>query len=219
VREFADWLERVRKHCHNGDPNAAIREMVEDINYEGWLYQNASAPRVAEKRMENVWTLVDSIRATLERDDDPDKDGEQRINEAVAKLVLQDLLDRQEEEDTTDRVQLMTLHASKGLEFPHVFLAGMEEELLPHRNSIQDDNIEEERRLAYVGITRAQKTLCLTLAASRKQYGEKQSTTASRFIDELPEEDLELEGFGQASKEQIHKKGEETLSSLKGMFD
>ncbi|MFL0801160.1 MAG: DNA helicase Rep [Agarilytica sp.] len=219
LREFSDWLNNVRQNCHNNDPIVGIREMIEDINYEGWLHQNASAPQVAERRFENVSTLVDSIRSSLNRDEDEEKDGEEKINDAIARLLLQDLLDRQEEEDLTDRVQLMTLHASKGLEFPHVFLIGMEEELLPHRNSIEENNIEEERRLAYVGITRAQKTLSITLASTRKQFGEKQVTTPSRFIEELPEEDIEKEGFGDASPEQIEKKGEETLSSLKGMFD
>ncbi len=219
LREFSDWLNNVRQNCHNNDPIVGIREMIEDINYEGWLHQNASAPQVAERRFENVLTLVDSIRSSLNSDDDEEKDGEEKINDAIARLLLQDLLDRQEEEDLTDRVQLMTLHASKGLEFPHVFLIGMEEELLPHRNSIEENNIEEERRLAYVGITRAQKTLSITLASTRKQFGEKQVTTPSRFIEELPEEDVEKEGFGDATPEQIEKKGEETLSSLKGMFD
>ena len=78
---------------------------------------------------------------------------------SVPSLVLRDLMERQEEEDLSDQVQLMTLHASKGLEFPHVFMVGMEEDLLPHRNSIEDNNIEEERRLTYVGITLAQRTL------------------------------------------------------------
>ena len=129
------------------------------------------------------------------------------------------MLERQEEEDLSDQVQLMTLHASKGLEFPHVFLVGIEEEILPHRNSIEDNNIEEERRLAYVGITRAKKTLTMSLSRTRKRFGEKQGTTPSRFIEELPEEDIEKEGFGQATQEQIEKKGEETISSIMSMFD
>ncbi|WP_185234593.1 DNA helicase Rep [Teredinibacter franksiae] len=219
LREFYGWLNRVRDNCHNNDPVAAIREMVEDVDYEGWLYQNASTPNVAEKRMDNVWTLVDSIRSSLERDQEENLSGEERVNQAVARLVLQDLLDRQEEDDETDRVQLMTLHASKGLEFPHVYLVGMEEELLPHRNSIEENNIEEERRLTYVGITRAKKTFTMTLAATRKQFGEKSETQPSRFLEELPEEDLEREGFTPASREQTKKKGRETLSSIKGMFD
>lgn len=219
VREFVQWIFRVRDNCHKNDPVAAIREMISDMDYEGWLHQNASSASVAEKRMENVWTLVDSIRNTLEKSDSEEQSGEERVNSAIAKLVLQDLLDRQEEEDVTDRVQLLTLHASKGLEYPYVFLLGMEEELLPHRSSIEENTIEEERRLTYVGITRAKKNLVMTLAATRKQYGEKQQTTPSRFLEELPEEDLEREGFGDASQEQIQKKGQETISSLKNLFD
>lgn len=219
IRDFIRWFDSVRKSCHVEDPIIAIHEMLDDIDYLGWLHQNASSPQVAERRMENVNFLVNNIQNTLSKIDDPNMDGEERLNTAIAKLLLQDLLERQAEEGEEDRVQLMTLHASKGLEFPHVFLIGMEEELLPHRNSIEDNNIEEERRLTYVGITRAQKTLTMTLAGTRKQFGEKQQTTPSRFLDELPEEDVEREGFGQASKEQIDKKGEETISSIMSMFD
>lgn len=219
VRHFADWLQKVRENCHTNDPVAAIREMVEDIDYESWLHQNASSPKVAEKRLENVWYLVDSIKNQLERNEDETKSHEENLNAAIAKLLLLDLLERQEEEDTSDRVQMMTLHASKGLEFPHVFLVGLEEELLPHRNSIDSGNIEEERRLMYVGITRAQRTLTLTLAGTRKQFGEKQETTPSRFLDEMPAEDVEKEGFGNATAEQVEKKGKETISNIMRLFD
>ena len=219
VQGFAQWIKSVRKRCHDHDPVAAIREMIEDIGYEAWLHQNASSAKVAERRMENVHTLVDAIQQTLEHDDTAELSNEERLNDAIAKLVLRDLLDRQEEEDQTDRVQLMTLHASKGLEFPHVFIIGFEEDLLPHRSSIDEDNIEEERRLTYVGITRAKRSLMLTMAATRKQFGEKQQMAASRFLEEIPDEDIEFEGFTQATQEQIEKKGEETLSSLMSMFD
>lgn len=219
VREFCAWLERVRYNCHTNDPVAAIREMIEDIDYEGWLHQNASAPKVAERRMENVWYLIESIAKTLARNEDENKDNEENLNSAIAKMMLMDLLDRQQEEDESDRVQMMTLHASKGLEFPHVFIVGMEEDLLPHRTSIEEDNIEEERRLMYVGITRAQRTLTLTLAGSRKQFGEKMETTPSRFLEEIPEEDVVLEGFGKATKEQVEQKGRETISNILNMFD
>ena len=84
----------------------------------------------------------------------------------------------------------MTLHASKGLEFPHVFLIGMEEGILPHQNSLDDDNVEEERRLAYVGITRAQQTLTFSLCKERRQYGELIKPEPSRFLLELPQDDL-----------------------------
>lgn len=219
LSEFATWLNRTRDNCYRSPPISAIKEMLDDINYEAWIHANASSTAVAEKRWENVSTLIDSIEDSIKRRDEDDLEHEELINDAIAKLILRDLLDRQEEEDASDRVQLMTLHASKGLEFPQVFLMGFEEELLPHRSSIEEDNIEEERRLTYVGITRAKRNLSITLAASRKQYGEKQQTSVSRFLEELPDEDLEKEGFSEASKEAIQKKGAETLTSLMDMFD
>ena len=214
---FVQWINRVTRTCFEGDAIAAIREMINDMDYEGWLHQNASSSKAAEKRMENINYLIESLSKTLERQDE--EDGESSIETAIGKLVLRDLLEQQAEEDNTDAVQLMTLHASKGLEFPHVFLIGMEEDLLPHRNSIDDNNIEEERRLAYVGITRAQRTLTMTFAAKRKQFGEILDTTPSRFLDELPQEDIEREGFGDFTPEKNQAKGSETISNLLNMFD
>ncbi len=216
LRRFTHWLNQVTRRCDGAQAVSAIREMLEDMDYLGWLHQNSSTPKAAERRWENVNYLVESLAKIMLRDDEGEPS---TIQDAIAKLVLRDLLERQEEEDLTDRVQLMTLHASKGLEFPHVFIVGMEEDLLPHRNSIEDDNIEEERRLTYVGITRAQRTLTLTLAGKRKQFGDISDTTPSRFLEELPEDDLEFEGFGELTPEKNIARGEETLSSLLDMLD
>lgn len=216
---FYHWLLQVNRNCASGDPIAAVREMIDDIDYVGWLHQNSPSSKAAEKRIENVFYLVESLQKSLDKSADSDEDGETRIQDAIAKLVLRDLMERQEEEDVADQVQLMTLHASKGLEFPHVFMVGMEEDLLPHRNSIDDNNIEEERRLTYVGITRAQRTLTMTLAGKRKQFGELSETTPSRFLDEMPVDDVEREGFGTGTPEKNTAKGAETISNLLNMFD
>jgi len=141
------------------------------------------------------------------------------IEEAIAKLVLRDMLERQqEEEEGAEGVQMMTLHASKGLEFPCVYIMGMEEELLPHRSSIEADTIEEERRLAYVGITRARQNLVFTFAARRKQYGEIIDCTPSRFLDELPPDDLEWEGHDEAPKEVKVARGNEALAAMRAIL-
>ncbi len=215
LRQFSAWMNRVTQRCESGDGMAAVREMVSDIDYEAWLHQNSSSSAVAERRMANVFTLIDSLQSTLEKADDDDDN----IQAAVAKLVLRDLMDRQEEDDESmDQVQLMTLHASKGLEFPHVYVIGVEEEILPHRVSIEEDNIEEERRLCYVGITRAKQTLALTYCGKRKQYGELIDCAPSRFLDELPYDDLVWEGE-EKDLELNQQRGQDTLSGLKGLFD
>lgn len=210
---FNHWLEKTRQRCYQDDSISAIREMIHDIDYEGWLHQNSSSPQVAERRMSNVWILVDSLQDTLTRmQEDNDEAG---IEDAISRLVLRDMLEQQEQEDDSDRVQLMTMHSSKGLEYPHVYIIGMEEDLLPHRNSIDDGNIEEERRLAYVGITRAKRTLALTFAQQRKQYGEMMNCTPSRFLDELPPDDLAWEGKELEPEKAKRERGNAALDSLK----
>jgi ATP-dependent DNA helicase Rep len=169
--------------------------------------------------MENVWQLVRNIQRMLEKQED-DEEGASDLEAVISKLVLMDMLEQQDEEDDSDRVQLMTLHASKGLEFPHVYMMGVEEELLPHRTSIEEDNIVEERRLMYVGITRARESLAITQALTRKQYGEKVDTLASRFLEELPLDDLQYIGEGfKKDEEQEDQVAQASIANLKALLD
>lgn len=215
LQRFKRFIDKVREQCSGNDPIGALRSMVMDIDYENWLRQNASSDKVADFRMGNVWFLIDALKNTLERDEE----GDMTIEQAIAKLVLRDMLERQqEEEEGADGVQMMTLHASKGLEFPYVFILGVEEEILPHRSSIEADTIEEERRLAYVGITRAKKNLAMTFAAKRKQYGEIIDCSPSRFLDELPPEDLVWEGQEDAPVEVKVAKGNSALADIRAML-
>ncbi|MEQ9510353.1 MAG: 3'-5' exonuclease, partial [Alloalcanivorax xenomutans] len=219
LREFKQWLDGKREHCFRHNSLQAVKELITEMDYEGWIMQNASSPRIGEKRIENVWQLVRNIERMLEKQEEED-DGSSDLEAVIGKLVLMDMLEQQDEEDDSDRVQLMTLHASKGLEFPHVYMMGVEEELLPHRTSIEEDNIVEERRLMYVGITRARETLTLTQARTRKQYGEKVDTTPSRFIDELPPDDLEYIGEGAPrDEERDNEMAEASLANLKALLE
>jgi ATP-dependent DNA helicase Rep len=222
LKRFKHWIQSVNRNLYSGNPMSAINEMLDDADYLNWLHQNASSDHVAQKRWENVQFLLSQLAQVLKNDDSDtsEENGDSKIENAIAKLILRDLLDHEEEESADDKVQLLTLHAAKGLEFLHVFMIGMEEDILPHRNSVEGGQIEEERRLAYVGITRAQRTLTMTSARQRTQFGDTSATTPSRFIDELPEDDLIRIGGGDAtaSAEENQVKGAESLAALKELF-
>ncbi len=214
LRAFTDWMVDIGDRSRRGDALAATRDLVREIGYESWLRDTCPSLKQAERKMKNVEELIGWIGRMAEKEE-----GEPDLGELVAKLTLMDILERNEEEDARDRVRLMTLHAAKGLEFPNVFLVGMEEELLPHRTSIEEDSIEEERRLAYVGITRAQRVLTLTLANRRRRGGEVVRCEPSRFIAELPQEDLKWEGAGiEAPAEEKQERGKAHLAALRGML-
>jgi len=202
VQRFTHWLVGTADQCERGDTAAVLRSMIREINYEDYLYDNTPSAKGAEMRMKNVTELFSWVTQMLEGEDDEEP---MTLPQIVTRLTLRDMMERNEEEDGADQVQLMTLHASKGLEFPYVFMIGMEEGLLPHQTSIDEGDIEEERRLAYVGITRAQRELIFTYAKERRQFGEVSRTEVSRFLHELPQDDLSWE-VGQVKKTDEHKK-------------
>ena len=218
LREFAVWMNAKHELMERGEGLRVVRELLDDIHYDDWLRQQSATPAAAERAQGNVQTLLNSIGASIEKAGNNDEDDS--LEAAINKLILRDLLDQQEQEEESNRVQLMTLHAAKGLEFPVVFIMGMEEEILPHRNSMEGGNVEEERRLAYVGITRAKQLLTFTLARHRKQYGEVSQTTPSRFLDELPQELLQWDGRpSDQTPEKAKEKAKDALARMKSLFD
>ncbi|MFA0450870.1 DNA helicase Rep [Vibrio breoganii] len=217
LRRFTEWLVRVGDNAERGNTVEAVRSLVRDIKYEDWLYETSASPKAAEMRMKNVSDLYTWIVADLEGDN-YDKE-EKTLKEVVQRLTLRDMMERGEDDAEADQVQLMTLHASKGLEFPYVYLMGAEEGILPHQTSIDEDNVEEERRLMYVGITRAKKELSFTVCKERRQYGELIKPTQSRFLDELPFDDLEWEvKKKEQTKEERMEKGQAHIANLRAMF-
>ncbi|MCD9476973.1 DNA helicase Rep [Photobacterium phosphoreum] len=217
LQRFTHWINQLTDNAERGDTVAAVRQLVRDIHYEDWLYETSASPKAAEMRMKNVSDLYSWITADLEGDN---YDNEVKtLKEVVQRLTLRDMMERGEDDSDADQVQLMTLHASKGLEFPYVFLIGAEEGILPHQTSIDEDNVDEERRLAYVGITRAQRELTFTLCKERRQYGELIKPEPSRFLYELPQDDLEWESERKpVTAEERMQKGQAHIANIRNLF-
>lgn len=190
--EFYEFLDGfTRNLLEDDEPVPIIRQMMNEAGYIDYVKEQAATPAQEKTKLDNIEVLYSSIQSLINRAEDVD---EKNIESVIRKMVLLDMLEQQQEEQDTDKVNLMTLHAAKGLEFPYVYMIGLEEEILPHKNSIAAETVEEERRLMYVGITRARQGLTLTLAEQRKAGGQMKQMTPSRFLDELPQDDLDWLG-------------------------
>ncbi|MEI7356788.1 DNA helicase Rep [Pectobacterium versatile] len=215
LQRFTQWLAEIARLAEH-EPVAAVRDLIHGLDYESWLYETSPSPKAAEMRMKNVNQLFSWMTEMLEGSD---LDEPMTLTQVVTRFTLRDMMERGESEEELDQVQLMTLHASKGLEFPYVFLVGMEEGLLPHQSSIDEDNVDEERRLAYVGITRAQRELFFTLCKERRQYGELVRPEPSRFLLELPQDDVVWETERKVvSAQERMQKGQTNVASIRAML-
>jgi ATP-dependent DNA helicase Rep len=212
---FGDWIRETARRARDGDPAVVARQLMAELGYRDWLMETSKSREGAERRMENVDELLDWMaRITHE-----DQDADDRLGDLVTRMSLMDLLDRNDEGADQDAVQLMTLHAAKGLEFPHVWMIGMEEGLLPHHSASEAQQVEEERRLTYVGITRAQQDLTLTYPTRRSRYGENIETEPSRFLEELPREHVVWEdGSAAPGSPRARESGKAHLSNLKALL-
>ncbi len=214
INNFIAWLNDLIVSSHESKPHAIVERIVTEIAYEDWLKNISSSDKQAEFRMDNVYEIIDWTRRLYE-----DGEGKEDLAEIIAHMCLMDLLERNQEEDDENAISLMTMHTAKGLEFPYVFLIGVEEEILPHANSMEEDGLEEERRLAYVGITRAKQYLTITYANMRNKYGEKISCEPSRFLEELPEKNCEWADRVVVTPEQMQATSQSYISSLQAMLD
>lgn len=181
LMEFKQWIVQWSEQFDKENWSEYLYPFFASIGFEAYWYDEENNPVQAQKKMERVQELLDWMKRLHE------KKPAASLADICHQLMLIDLLSKEENQEE-GRVQLMTLHAAKGLEFPYVYLIGMEEGLLPHQHSMEEEHLPEERRLAYVGITRAQKGLVFSCAQKRKRGGEWVVSTPSRFLHELPEE-------------------------------
>lgn len=186
---FCQYINKLQERAVRDPANEVLNDLLATIQYEAFLY-DSEEPRAAEVK----WANVLDFTGWLSKKGEPsteygnEKDGKNLL-ELTQMVSLMSMLEGRENGEP-DAVKLSTLHASKGLEFGHVFLIGVEEGILPHRESIDNDKIEEERRLMYVGITRAQKSLNISWCKKRKRAGEMEMCEPSRFIAEIPKDDV-----------------------------
>lgn len=223
LREFCDFINQLearasRKGASGRGENAAavLDDMMKEIRYEAYLYDTFDDRQAVEK-----WQHVTEFTTWLKEKGTGGKtgdDGEKTLLELTQMVALMTMLEGRE--DTGDAVRLSTLHAAKGLEFPHVFLIGVEEGILPHRGDPDAPadtlaaRIEEERRLMYVGITRAQRSLHLTWCKKRKRAREQIACEPSRFIAEM-----QIDQGNQITTENKPLTPENRLANLKALLN
>ncbi|HQR12481.1 MAG TPA: UvrD-helicase domain-containing protein [Casimicrobiaceae bacterium] len=211
LNEFCMLINNLRFRAEREPAGRLLNELYAATGYEDWLVSTLDK-REAQSRTQSVRDLIDWLAQKGEDDD-------RNLLELTQMVALITMLEGRDS-DEADVVHLSTLHAAKGLEFPHVFLVGLEEGVLPHRESVERGTIDEERRLMYVGITRAQQSLHLSYCLRRKRAGEMMSCTPSRFIGELAQDDLRYADTplppDEAAKEKAA--GSERLRSLKAML-
>jgi len=211
LRQFGSLILEYHERAQDASPVKLVEELFEELEFKSWLREQSKDEAQARRRYENLVELIAWIGRLS------GKDGNHSLIDVVNRLCLLGMLDR-EDENGQDCVSLMTLHSAKGLEFHYVYIAGVEEGILPHQVSLEENGIEEERRLAYVGITRARRELTLSYARQRKRAGQMVDCEPSRFLGEIPAEYLAWQARSTVTEEEKKALGSSYLESMRNML-
>ena len=206
---FCEFIRRLGDRGEKEPAGVLLDELLAAIHYEEWLY-DSEEDRAARAKWDNIREFVGWLAKKGE------EDGKSLID-LTQTISLMNLLEGREDE-APEAVRLSTLHAAKGLEFPYVYLVGVEEDILPHRECLDGTRLEEERRLMYVGITRARRALTLTWCGKRKRAGEMAVCEPSRFLSEIDQNEIKRSGTPQGSDADTREEGRRRLSALKAML-
>ncbi len=219
---FCQYINKLQARAVRDSAGEVLNDLLNSIQYEAFLY-DTEEPRAAEIKWANVQEFIGWL---TKKGEDSAEFGNERDGKNLLELTqmvsLMSMLEGREDGEP-DAVKLSTLHAAKGLEFGHVFLVGVEEGILPHRESVdaatlEPSRIEEERRLMYVGITRAQKSLNISWCKKRKRAGEMQMCEPSRFISELPTSDVKHFGNPFNDPDVSREFGKSKLANIRAML-
>jgi len=185
LSRFKTWIDSIQQRLQLQPINEVLQALIHESGLVNDLEAQYESLHKVKKCLENMEDLIAWIARLQEKNSD------HTLLDIINKLILIDRLEQSDNAPDEDTLQLMTLHAAKGLEFPYVYLVGVEENILPHRNNTEPPALEEERRLMYVGITRAGNALSMTIANQRRQGGQLEVTKPSRFLDEIPADYLD----------------------------
>ena len=223
ITAFTALINKHKKEFENNSLSQAITTLIEDIDYLNFIDKQYDNAKQVERRRNDVMHFIESANRFTNYFKE-----NANLKNFVERLLLQDSQDKEDLDEDSDvrknEVTLMTLHSSKGLEFKKVYLIGVEEETLPHKKTItMGEDISEERRLCYVGITRAQEELIMTYCKNRKIYGKDTPRFKSRFLNELDQKGLYLEQdrttFGHLSQEEVVEYKKNFFASLLSTLD
>ncbi|MFA5172453.1 MAG: UvrD-helicase domain-containing protein [Sulfuriferula sp.] len=205
---FCQYINALEARVRNTPVSEIMADLLKAIDYEVYIF-DSDETRAAQNKWNNVQEFVGWLGKKGEADG-------KNVIELTQTIALITLLENRSE-DEIDAVRLSTIHAAKGLEFGHVFLVGAEEDILPHRESVENGTLEEERRLMYVAITRAQRSLTISYCKRRKRAGELQTCEPSRFIGEISQDDMRQSGQ-EADPVEQRQQGNDRLANIKAML-
>ena len=210
VQQFVYLMQDYQARAAADDAGEVVQNLLQEIEYEAYLAGADEGGKTAEMRWQNVQDLAGWLAKKGE-------EGEKNLIELTQTIALMTLLEGRDDGEI-DAVKMSTLHASKGLEYPFVYLVGCEEGLFPHADSVEAGALEEERRLMYVGITRAKQQLTLTHCIKRKRQGTFVFPEPSRFINEMPQGDLDILGRKGGKPIVSKEEGRERLGNMLAML-
>ncbi|TAN41490.1 MAG: ATP-dependent DNA helicase Rep [Nitrospirae bacterium] len=214
AQTFFSLIGRYRELFKKGrDMGGLLKMLIEEINYRKYIGEVYKTAETAFRKIENLSGFIDSMTHYESTDPAPSLHG------FLETMALEDIMEERTEKQKRG-VTLISLHSSKGLEFPVVFIAGTEEDILPHKKSADsEEGIEEERRLFYVGITRAMNELYITYAGQRTKYGKEAPAFPSRFLEEIPAESITtLDRFETLDPEQEKVCAEKFFANIKAIL-
>ena len=193
IHDFVDTIENAKNYFESMPMREAMQWLIEKINYRKAIEEEVKSSQMREFKWENCQEFVNSL-AEYERKVKDELHKQPTLNDFLSTVYLENDWEKaaRQKHALDDRVTLMTFHSAKGLEFPVCFLVGIEDHIIPHEKSLKETGIEEERRLMYVGLTRAMQNLVISVACSRQKMGKEIISKPSRFLYDIPKELIQV---------------------------